>query len=189
MTDRQIVAAIIGRDQRVTKNYLYKQCFPLFNSIFKRYHTDCASTIEFISEIYVLLLSPGPQSGRSRLEQFGFRCSLTMWLKIVAENHCRQLYSKKLETAELFFDPGDRLESADDSLEINQTNLNVSDVEKILMMMPNERYRQIIRLRYLEEMSNEETANLLGMSKDNFYNKHRLAKQQFETMLRKEASA
>ena len=52
--------------------------------------------------------------------------------------------------------------------------------------MSNKRYREIIRLRYLEEKSNEETAQILAMSMDNYYNKNRLAKVQFRTILRKE---
>ena len=37
-----------------------------------------------------------------------------------------------------------------------------------------------------KEKSNEETAQLLGMSMDNYYNKHKLAKEQFVTTLKKE---
>ena len=53
-------------------------------------------------------------------------------------------------------------------------------------MMPNSRYRELIRYRYVEEKTNEETAELLGMSMDNYYNKHRLAKEQLKRILRKE---
>jgi DNA-directed RNA polymerase specialized sigma24 family protein len=65
-------------------------------------------------------------------------------------------------------------------------SLNLQDVLTILAMMPNKRYSTLIRLRYLEEMSNEETAEIMGMSLDNYYNKHKLAKAQFEQVLRKE---
>ena len=41
-------------------------------------------------------------------------------------------------------------------------------------------------LSKLEEKSNEETAEILGMSMDNYYNKHKLAKEQFAKILRKE---
>ena len=52
--------------------------------------------------------------------------------------------------------------------------------------MPNKRYRNIIRLRYLEQKTNEETAEALGMTMDNYYNKHKLAKAQYEKVCRKE---
>jgi hypothetical protein len=43
-----------------------------------------------------------------------------------------------------------------------------------------------MELRYIEEKTNEETAIVLGMTMDNYYNKHRLAKAQFSNILRKE---
>ena len=58
---------------------------------------------------------------------------------------------------------------------------------KILSLMPNVRYRELIRLRYLEGCSNEETAQHLGMTMDNYYNKHKLAKEQYIRVYRKEA--
>ena len=53
-------------------------------------------------------------------------------------------------------------------------------------MMPNLRYRNLIELRYVKEKTNEETADILGMTMDNYYNKHKLAKAQFCNILRKE---
>ena len=52
--------------------------------------------------------------------------------------------------------------------------------------MPNRRYSQLIRLRHVELRTDKETAEALGMSMDNYYNKHRLAKEMFEKTLRKE---
>lgn len=52
--------------------------------------------------------------------------------------------------------------------------------------MPNKRYSELIHLRYLELKTNEETAKELGMSLENYYNKHKLAKEQYERIFRKE---
>ena len=52
--------------------------------------------------------------------------------------------------------------------------------------MPNKRYAELIRLKYLELKTNEETAIALGMTMDNYYNKHKLAKEQYERIFRKE---
>lgn len=43
-----------------------------------------------------------------------------------------------------------------------------------------------LELRYVEEKTNEETAMVLEMTMDNYYNKHKLAKAQFCNILRKE---
>lgn len=52
--------------------------------------------------------------------------------------------------------------------------------------MPNERYRELIRHRYVFEKSNEETAAILGLSTANYYNTHKRAKGQFCEVLKKD---
>jgi len=186
-SDRDIVAGILNRDKRITYFYLYKKCYPLFNAVFKKYYTDCNSCVEFINEIYILIMTPNKDTKTSKLEGFGFRCTLTMWLKIVSENYCHHLFAKKIYFSEEISDNSDRFLDKDTSLEdMNIQSLNMEDVQRVLDMMPNERYRCLIHLRYLDEKTNEETAAALDMSMDNYYNKHRLAKAQFKAMLRKE---
>ena len=183
ITDREIVQGILCRDVELTKQYLYIEYYPLFKSVWNKYYTDCKSCIEFINTIYVYIMTPSPQSGKSPLESFGFRCRFVLWLKIVSENYCRQLFKKRLEI-EVGTEPTDRNIGEPSSLDIS--SINHSDIEIVLAQMPNIRYRTLIRYRYLEEKSNEETAELMGMSMDNYYNKHRLAKEQFVTTLKKE---
>ncbi len=186
LTDQEIVEAILNMDDRITKRYLYQKCYPLFYSIFNKYYTDSESVFEFISEIYLFIMTPKEDSGRCKLAEFGYRCSLTMWLKIVAENYCRQLFCRRGCHEKKNEEVGDRNCGVDQSLDMSFQSINSEDVHKLLMLMTNERYRAIIRYRYLEERTNEETAELLSMSMDNYYNKHRLAKAQFCTVLRKE---
>jgi hypothetical protein len=57
-TDQQIVTAILNRDTFVTREFLYKKCYPLFKSIYNRYYTDCENWIELVNKIYILLLIP-----------------------------------------------------------------------------------------------------------------------------------
>ena len=79
---------------------------------------------------------------------------------------------------------GDRFDT--DSISLDEETINKRDAGVVLDMMPNLRYRELIRYRYVEDKTNEETAELLGMSMDNYYNKHRLAKEQLKRILRKE---
>ena len=81
---------------------------------------------------------------------------------------------------------GDRTDSIYGSIEIDFSNLNRQDALAIIRQMPNKRYSELIRLRYLELKTNEETAKELGMSMENYYNKHKLAKEQYERIFRKE---
>jgi RNA polymerase sigma factor (sigma-70 family) len=186
MSDREIVAAILARDRAVTEAFLYRKCYPLFNACFNKYETDCETCIEFINEIYLYLMLPRPKTQQSYMQGFAFRCSLTGWLKTVAETYCHQLFKRKGAYFEDSLDDGDRFAQIANSLSEKANDLERGDLELVLQMMPNVRYRELIRLKYLKGYSNEETAEKLGMSMDNYYNKHLLAKKQFITALRKE---
>ena len=186
MSDREIVSALLSRNRYVTEAYFYRKCYPLFKACFDKYYTDCENCIEFINEIYLYLMLPNPESHESYMQRFSFRCSLTGWLKIVAETYCHQLFRKKGEIIQESLDDTDRFTELADSIPIEHSSFANEDLKHVLAMMPNMRYRELIRLRYVESYSNEETAEKLGMSMDNYYNKHLLAKKQFVTALRKE---
>lgn len=185
-TDQEIVKAILGRDTFITKEYLYMKCYPLFKAIYDKYYTDCDNCVEFINEIYVYIMYPRKDTNASKLSGFGFRCTLTMWLKIVTENFCHQLYTKRIETDDSEDADCDRKLPSDDSLQSETRNLDMDDLRKILKSMPNERYRRLIECRYVDEKTNEETAVILGLSMANYYNMHKRAKEQFCNELRKE---
>lgn len=186
LSDKEIVEAILSRNERVTTLYLYHKYLPMFTSVYTRYYTNCESVEELINEIYLFILYPNKETGKCRLDEFGFRCSLPMWLKIVTENYCRHIYARKIDTSELNSPEGDRLTATGESLDTVINSTDSEDVNMLLSLMPNKRYRSIIRLRYIEDKTNEETAMALGMTMDNFYNKHRLAKAQFCAALKKE---
>ena len=185
-TDQEIVKAILRRDTEITKEFLYRKCYPLFAAIHSKYYTDCETPIELINEIYVYILLPHRETHRSKLQDFGFRCTFTLWLKIVTENYCRQLFAKRIRSEENVDVESDRNTFQDESLLESTQNFNMTDVNKILSLMPNQRYRKLIEYRYVDEKSNEETAILLGMTMANYYNCHKRAKAQYCAILRKE---
>ncbi len=190
LTDQEIVKAILCRNSEVTKEFLYGRCYSLFASIHSKYYTDCDTPVELIDEIYVYILLPHRETRRSKLQDFGFRCSLTMWLKIVTENYCRQLFAKRIPKDQNFDGEDDSFERIVDSVEIEINNLFIEEekmtVQRILNKMPNVRYRRLIELRYLQEKTNEETAAALNMKIDSYYPKHKLAKAQLYMVLKKE---
>ena len=186
MSDQEIVAAILNRDKEITVDYLYKKCYPLFKALHSKYYTDCEDCIEFIGEIYVYILSPSENTGRCPLSTFGFGCTLTCWLKIVVTNYCRQLYKKRIETVDVDKSDGVSDRIIPEPISPIIETMDRDDIETILNLMPNKRYSRLIRYRYLDDKTNEETAEMLGMSMDNFYNRHRLAKKQYTEILRRE---
>ena len=195
--DLEIAHAILMRDGMVTREYMYVKCYPLFKSIYDNYFTDSACVKEFIDEIYVLIMTPSKVTGKCQLENFCGGSTLTSWLKTV----CLYCFYNKFEQKERMplyepisvikedseDEPSDRLDAIYGSIDIDFSNLDKQDALVILSMMPNKRYSNIIRLRYLELKSNEETAEALGMTMDNYYNKHKLAKEQYVRVLRKES--
>ena len=194
--DLQIAKALIKRDNLVTRKYFYQQCYPLFKSIYDNYYTDCTNCKEFIDEIYIVVLAPSKTTGKCQMENFRGESTLTSWLKTACLYYCYKKYDAKGQMPvyePLIFlnnqekeDDGGRDEEKFGSIEIDFNNLNREDALAILKRMPNKRYSEIIRLRYLELLTNEETANELGMTMDNYYNKHKLAKAQYIRIQRKE---
>lgn len=194
--DLQIAKFLICRDEMVTRKYFYQQCYPLFKSIYDNYYTDCANCKEFIDEIYIVVLAPSKITGKCQMENFKGESTLTSWLKTVCLYYCYKKYESKsrmpiyeplifLNNKEKEDDSG-RDEEKFGSIEIDFNNLNREDALVILRRMPNRRYSEIIRLRYLEMLTNEETAKTLGMTMENYYNKHKLAKAQYIRIHRKE---
>ena len=194
--DLQIAKALIKRDNLVTRKYFYQQCYPLFKSIYDNYYTDCINCKEFIDEIYIVVLAPSKITGKCQMENFRGESTLASWIKTACLYYCYKQYEAKEKmpkyerlpnsNAKDNDDDGDRDDAIYGSIEIDFTNLNRQDALIILNQMPNKRYSELIRLRYLELKTNEETAKALGMTMDNYYNKHKLAKEQYERIYRKE---
>lgn len=194
--DLRLAQSLINRDEMVTRKYFYQQCYPLFKSIYDNYYTDCASCKEFIDEIYILVLSPSRKTGKCQMENFRGESTLTSWLKTACLFYCYKRFESKekmpkhehLSHSNIKDNDADsdRTSSIYGSIEIDFSNLNRQDALTIIRQMPNKRYRELIRLRYLELKTNEETAKELGMSMENYYNKHKLAKEQYERIFRKE---
>ena len=191
--DLKTAQAILQRDKSLTVRYLYGQCYPLFKSIYDNYYTDCETCKEFIDEIYLLIMTPSRKTGRCRLMSYRGESTLTQWLKVVCKFYCYSKFELKnkrpvTEPISKIKNPSDRILTKEPSIDDDLSRLNRHDVEVVLALMPNRRYSQLIRLRHVDLLSDRETAEALGMTMDNYYNKHKLAKDMFEKTLRKEES-
>lgn len=151
-----------------------------------------------MDEIYLLILIPSKKTGKCQLENYKGESTLTNWLKAVCLTFCYRKYhlKRRLPLYELLSnsvgeneendDVFDRIINKSESIEINLGSVNRADVEILLGMMTNVQYSKLIRLRYLELMTNEETAKELGVTMPNYYNMHKRAKEQLEEVCRKE---
>lgn len=195
--DLQIAKSLINRDERVTRDYYYKDCYPLFKSIYDNYYTDCKCCKEFMDEIYIVVLAPSKITGKCQMENFRGESTLRTWLKTACLYYCYIRFKLKPPIFEpLPRDPekkdddddvfSDRKKDESLSNPIDFSGMNRADVETLLSMMPNTRYRNIIRLLYLEQKTHKEVAEALGMSMANYYNKRILAEKQYMQVCRKE---
>ena len=132
------------------------------------------------------------------MEGFRGESTLASWIKTACLFYCYKKYELKQRmpiyeplphTTEKDDDDTISDRKSDESLSntIDLSGMNRADVETLLGMMSNVRYRNIIRLLYLEQKSHKETAEALGMSMENYYNKRILAEKQFKQVCRKEA--
>lgn len=195
--DLQIAKSLINRDERVTRDYYYKDCYPLFKSIYDNYYTDCKCCKEFMDEIYIVVLAPSKITGKCQMENFRGESTLRTWLKTACLYYCYNRFKlkppifeplprvpeKKDDDDDVF---SDRKKDESLSNPIDFSGMNRTDVETLLNMMPNTRYRNIIRLLYLEQKTHKEVAEALGMSMANYYNKRILAEKQYMQVCRKE---
>ncbi|WP_298455396.1 hypothetical protein [uncultured Prevotella sp.] len=191
ITDQEIVQALLRRDTVTTRDFFYRKCYPLFKSVYDNYHTDCSSCMEFINEIYIHIMTPDKEKRQCKLEGFRFQSTLFTWIKAVCLFYCYKKYERKTKMptehiSENYDGEGVRIDIIPGSIELDDSSLQNHDTETILRLMPNRRYSRLIRLRYLCGHTNEETAMLMGMNMNTFYNKHKMAKEQFLKTLRTE---
>lgn len=80
MNDKQIIEALIARDEQVTRQFLFVSCRPLFVSIINQVFSYKVDYDEFVNEFYLHLM----ENDAKRLRQFEGRSSIYSWIKIVA---------------------------------------------------------------------------------------------------------
>lgn len=182
--DHQVVGWLLKRISWATNEFLYGKCYPIFKSLYTRFYTDCPEIMDFIHDIYVDIIGDRKRVDTCKLQTFNYQSTLYTWMGVVSSRYCYLKYGKQIFTESL--DSGDRNFEILVSNPVTDCFFDREDLEKIMNMISNDRYRQLINLRYLKGLSNEETAKQLNMSMDVYYNKHRLAKVRFVSALKKE---
>lgn len=172
MTDQEIVQKLIDRDNRLTNDFLYKQCKPLFQSIIRNMFDYQVDYNEFVHEVYIHLM----ENDARRLRTFNFSSSLFGWLKMVAiryfldkKNRGKMIENEREEPP---------TEKKDDDMTSETTTASSMDVERLLAAMDNQRYIDVIRKLVLEDMSPEELADEMNITTANLYNIKKRAMRQ-----------
>ena len=183
MTDQEIISSLIAHDPKVTAQFFFKDCRPLFISIIRRvFGNQIVDYDEMISELYVLLM----ENDARKLRTFKYESTLFQWLKTIAVRHCLEL---KRRGKVIDNESQEPLVNSGKNLSYVESSQAKMDVESLLRQMNNQRYALVIHLLMIEEKSPEEVAKQLSITVANLYNiKRRAMKALVEVALKDKRS-
>lgn len=164
MTDKQIIEALTALDERVTRQFFFGNCRPLFLSIIRNVFSYEVDYDEFVNEFYLYLM----ENDAYRLRQFEGRSSIYQWMKVIAIRYFIAKRDRMIEN-ESQSTLIDRIaETETVSLEKQMTAR--IDIGNLLKNMPNKRYEYVIRRLVLQDAEPKEVAKELCTNVDNLYN-------------------
>lgn len=168
MTDKEIVDALIAHDTKVTQQFFFKNCRPLFISAIRRvFGAQIVDYEEIINEVYILLM----ENDAHKLRGFSFRSTLFHWLRTTVIRHCLRL---KEGNKVIDNESKEALDNRERSVPSTESTQAKMDLDNLLRQMKNQRYALAIRLLMIEDLPPEEVASRLSVRVENLYNiKHR----------------
>ena len=170
MTDQEIIQGLIARDNRVTEEFFFDRCRPLFCSIMKKVFDYEVEYDELVNELYVYLM----ENDAIKLRNFEYRSSVYQWLKVLAirffiHKRGRMIDDTSQET------PYDGSQQTADS----ESDMTAEgDMERLFDNMPSKRYVYVIRRLVLEDWEPEQLAREMNITTANLYNIRRRAMTQ-----------
>ena len=164
MTDKEIIQILIARDERVTQQFFFKDCRPLFLSIIRYVFSYEVDYDEFVSEFYLYLMDDDAY----KLRQFEGRSSIYQWMKTTA---IRNFIAKRKQLIDMA--PKDAplgTNTQGDTVDEEAVSVARMDIANLFEMMPNKRYVYVIRRLVLEEAEPKSVAKELRVTVENLYN-------------------
>lgn len=160
---------MIARNERVTQQFFFGSCRPLFLSIIHYIFSYEVDYDEFVNEFYLHLM----ENNAYRLRQFQGRSTIYQWMKVIA---IRYFIAKRdrmidMEPKDALLDSVIRRTSADGEKQLTAK----MDIEHLLSLMPNRRYAYALKRLVLQEAEPNVVAQELRTSVDNLYNIKRRA--------------
>ena len=164
MTDQQIIEALIARNERVTQQFFFGNCRPLFLSIMRYVFSYEVDYDEFVNEFYLYLM----ENDAYRLKQFQGRSTIYQWMKIIAIRYFISKRDRMIdnESNDALLDSPAQNETIDEEKKMTAK----MDIEHLFSLMPNRRYVYVIRRLVLQEAEPKVVAQELRTNVDNLYN-------------------
>lgn len=170
-----IVEKLLKRSGVHTKQFLYGMAYKSFNILFNYFYTDCTNTVEFSHNVYIKLVEEHPgKFPKTIIERYSPRFgALVGWVYVVSRNLCIRLYKKHRKIIFVCLDDNNESIDPDTSLDditlsgkqirdanyYCQTGFSRLQLEKLIMLMPNERYRTLLKYRYIDNLDYSEIAS------------------------------
>lgn len=169
MNDQDIIQGLIVKDNRVTEEFFFVKCRPLFKSIMKLVFNYEVDYDEMVNELYVYLM----EDDAVKLRNFQYRCSVYQWLKVLAIRFFIKKRNRMIDdnSQKSLYDGRIHALSEEEPAAGN-------DIEKLLSMMANKRYVSVIRKLVLEDCEPEKVAQEMYITTANLYNIKRRAMAQ-----------
>lgn len=172
MTDQEIVAGLLARDEKITREFFFVKCRPLMYSVINKFFPYKVNYDELINELYVNIMANDGQG----LRTYSGKSSIYQWLKTVAYNY----FSNKKKRENMIDDTSKEPETTE--MPVNRHTVDAGlteearlEIEMLLPYLQNERRRLVIQKTMIEGVEYKELAQMIGTSEDNLYNIKRRA--------------
>lgn len=166
MNDRELIQKLIERDNRVTEEFFFVRCRPLFLSVIRQVFPYDVDYAEFVNELYVYLM----ENDAARLRSFQFRSSVYQWLKVLSIRYFIQKRDRMVDDTSR--------DEVDENAAAVTEPVSRNDLYRLIAAMPNRRYAAVILRLVVDGVDPQKLALEMGTTTSNIYNIKRRAMAQ-----------
>lgn len=164
MNDKEIIEGLIAKDNRITRDFFFERCRPLFCNIIKEVFDSQAGYDELINELYLYLM----KNDAANLRSFQYRCSVYQWLKITAIRFFIRLRNQGKVIIDESHEPASN--ENNEAMTMVDHDSGKEDLHRLMEIMPNRRYAFVIQKLIVEDMEPQQLAEEMGITTANLYN-------------------
>lgn len=182
MTDKELVEGLIAKDGKLTHDFLFVKCRPLFSKIISYVFNYDVEYDEFVNMVYEHLMSDDAK----KLRQFQYKSTLTQFIKVVATNLAIQKRNLVIEdkgTDNLYIENNDEPVSTESQLQARM------DLEKLFSKMKNKRYVYVLQQLVIEDVEPVFLAKSMDITVDNLYNIKRRAMKELTRVAQQDVTS
>ena len=170
MTDKEIIEGLIARDNRITEEFFFVKCRPLFYSIMRLVFSHEVDYDELVNELYIYLM----EDDAVKLRNFQYRSSVYQWLKILSIRFFIKKRKRMIDDNSQGTPYDGRNQAVPSETEMSAEG----DLERLFEAMPTKRYVYVIRRLIIDDWEPEVLAKDMNITTANLYNIKRRAMAQ-----------